>query len=405
MKHTYYRILFRAKSAFSIGSGRNARTDHDIMRRKDGTPYIPAASIAGVFRHYYDGDEKLQDQLFGSIKTVKQHTSALFFYDADLTGKCDEIVRDSVKLENRTAVKGAKFDMEAVEAGAEFVTYLELDKYHEQYTAETEMLLTAMKNGILRFGYKSTRGYGEVEILEVKRMQFELGNPAGLDAWLAFEMKDAAGWDHAESLALDTHPENMLCIRLHLRQQSALSIRVYSTDPGKDHQKFPDFKQMAMQNGDPVIPGTSWAGAFRERFRQLSADEPLTNGLFGELNGDVKRSRILFSESQIRGGMAKEMTRNSIDRFSAATKNTALYTERTWYGGETELTLTIPHGTSPKERLVLGAVLLDLHNGYLSLGGLASVGRGMFRIEQIEVNGSDRTVLLEPAGLAALLEV
>ena len=103
--------------------------------------------------------------------------------------------------------------------------------------------------------------------------------------------------------------------------------------------------------------------------------------------------------------MAKEMTRNSIDRFSAATKNTALYTERTWYGGETELTLTIPHGTSPKERLVLGAVLLDLHNGYLSLGGLASVGRGMFRIEQIEVNGSDRTALLEPAGLAALLEV
>ena len=188
---------------------------------------------------------------------------------------------------------------------------------------------------------------------------------------------------------------------------SGLSIRAYSTDVGYNGESLPDFKQMTMRNGTPVIPGTSWAGAIRDRFKQLS-DDKLTDGLFGfvcEKSNETKPSRILFSESQITGASFKEMTRNSIDRFSGATKDTALYTERTCYGGRAQLTIMVRGALSDEERIVLSAVLLDLHNGYLSIGGLTSVGRGLFSIEHITVNSTDRTKLLTPEHLLDLLEV
>ena len=406
MKHTYYRIQFRTASAISVGSGENAKTDHDLIRHKNGKPYIPASSIAGVFRHYYDNNEALQNALFGTIRG-ETIPSALLFYDAELQGESFDTVRDSVKLENKVGVNGAKFDMEAIEAGVEFVTYLELDKDNEKYTEAVENLLLAMKHGILRFGHKTSRGYGETKITDARIMQFDLDDAAQLDAWLEFDMMDAAKWENAPVLALDTMPDDMLRIRLKLRQTGGLSIRVYSTDVDPGGKALPDFKQMTMRNDIPIIPGTSWAGAFRDRFCQLS-DKALTDDLFGyvrEKTQETKPSRILFSESQITGAQFKQITRNSIDRFSGATKDTALYTERTCYGGETELTITIPDKLTDEERIVLSAVVLDLHHGYLSLGGLTSVGRGLFSVEQVTVNGKDRTDRLTPATLSDLLEV
>ncbi|MCR4646755.1 MAG: hypothetical protein K5695_15325 [Oscillospiraceae bacterium] len=412
MNHIYYRITFRAASSISVGSGEDRKSDHDVIRRKNGRPYIPASSIAGVFRHYYDKKPALRNELFGTIKG-ETTPSALIFYDAELTGACSDNIRDSVKLKDKVAAKGAKFDMEVIESGAVFVTYLELDQFHSQYTEAVEELLCAMQSGVLRFGHKTSRGYGVTEITDVRRISFALEDPAGLDAWLGFDLMHDACWENAVPLSVDTIPQNCLRIDLKLRQQSGLSIRTYSTDVAPDlSHPLPDFKQMTMQNGTPVIPGTSWAGAFRERFR-LFTDESQTDALFGyvkERTQETQRSRICFSESQITGATCKEMTRNSIDRFSSATKDTALYTESTCYSGETGLTITLlpdANGDAPSaaERTALSAVLLDLHNGFLALGGLTSVGRGIFSIEQITVNGEDRTNMLAPEHVAALLEV
>ena len=105
----------------------------------------------------------------------------------------------------------------------------------------------------------------------------------------------------------------------------------------------------------------------------------------------ARKSRITFSESRLSGGQWKKLTRNSLDRFSSATKDGNLYTEQTYYGGETELAITVDSELLTKYISPLSCVLKDLHFGYLAVGGLTAVGRGLFEIEKITVDGIDVT--------------
>ena len=104
-----------------------------------------------------------------------------------------------------------------------------------------------------------------------------------------------------------------------------------------------------------------------------------------EINTVTKKSRIIFSESKLSGGTFKLVTRNAIDRFTGATKSGALYTEKTYFDGETELKITFL--TKPNDGVLtrISACLADLHNGFMAVGGLTSVGRGLFEI--ISING------------------
>ena len=135
---------------------------------------------------------------------------------------------------------------------------------------------------------------------------------------------------------------------------------------------MPDYKTLSLKTQSeftPVIPGSSWAGAFRDKCSQILTNEEITD-YFGEVNettAKAVKSQVCFSESILSGGTPKDVTRNSIDRFSGATKSGALYTERTYYYGETSLTITVPYN----ERLLsaIGVCLADLHHGFLKNQG------------------------------------
>ena len=139
-----------------------------------------------------------------------------------------------------------------------------------------------------------------------------------------------------------------------------------------------------------MIPGSTWAGAFRDRCSQVLSEDEIVS-FFGDVNEKTKvavKSQIRFSESILTGGTPKDITRNSIDRFSGATKSGALYTERTYYYGKTTLEITVPYN----ERLLsaVGLCLADLNNGFLTVGGLSSVGRGLFDLKEIKIG--DKTL-------------
>lgn len=399
--HTYYRIILRLASPLSVGSGKNEFSDHDCIRRNNGSPYIPASSVAGVFRHYFDGNRELQENVFG--KTGKSPIkSGIIFYDAELLNESVFSIRDSVQLKNKTGVDGAKFNMEVVETGAEFVTYIETDGNNSDKQPYVEELLSALRNDILRFGTKTSRGYGMVEIISLKKTGFNLDIPEQLDKWLDFDMFDPSVWESCGEYEHKTHTGNVFNIHIELKQNSPVSIRVYTTDCAEKNRTSPDYKHITLRNGLPVIPGTSWAGAFRERFASFAGEDD-ADKLFGfvkqaENDNDInkkttvtQRSRIRFSESIIKNAVPKNITRNSIDRFSAKTKDSALYTEKTYYNGETSLNITVPDDITEKEKMCIGAVLYDLSKGYLSVGGLTTVGHGIFSVKNISVNNVDKT--------------
>lgn len=412
-----YRLSVTLLSPLSVGSGANAHTDKDVIVDGAGAPFIPATAIAGVLRSYVaktsgpvaanavfgylpDGGEKARLSKKGDA-AYRQRECILRVYDGlpDDRG-CGTFItsRDMVKLEEKVGVDGAKFDMEAVETGARFTAYLELlrrkaaggdGECEIDAERETEAALAALNGGLLRLGSKTTRGYGQVS-LAVKARVF-----TDALSWIGFDMTRETEWEEIPPLSLNDTQAHTLTLGLRLK--GGISVREYLTDPGEPGETMPDQRQLALhaRGSDglpvPVIPGTSWAGAIRARFLELSGnDTEETDALFGFVRAgktegvsETQRSVIVFSESSLTGGVWKRTTRNAIDRFSGKTKDGALYTEETYYGGTTQLAVSFLRAPAPRQAVLLAACFADLHNGFLAVGGLTTVGRGLFSIERV----------------------
>lgn len=420
---TYLILKFSLASPLAIGSGNDSVTDSDVILDSAGDPVIPATALAGAIRHFFAVYGELDDGFWGTIgngSDGKAISSRIRFYDAVLESDHFITVRDGVALSsklpselpdnempyNKIAIDGAKFDMEAVETNAEFSTLIELLDASEKEKSDIIKALAAFDCGVLRIGSKTSRGYGQISISWLGISEFTL--PQERKRWLDFDQFDQRNEeDYVEitpKLKEFSAADFADTISLKLKQKGAISIRSYTV---KDISSA-DYIQLSTNDGVPVIPGTSWAGAFRSRFKELSADSDLTDKLFGFVDIDNNRqqkSRIYFTESRLENGITKRITRNAIDRFSAGVKDGALYSEITCYDGCCDLDITLMKDIEEAEkcRIIIAAVLCDLNNGYLSIGGLASVGRGHFEITEMKLNGRDVTEALKKGDLVGMM--
>lgn len=403
-KIKYYKIKFRLVSPLAVGCGENTNTDSDVILDSMGNPVIPATAFAGVIRHYLGIECSDRNEIFGYINGQESYESKIRFYDAVSVSDSFVTIRDCVALKNKVAKKSAKFDMEAVESGAEFITLLELRDF-DDYDNQIRESIRTLNNGYLRIGSKTSRGYGQIKITELKSAVFDLSDENSKKDWLDFEPFDYYSDKCYENCNIDEiYKNNFTRIHLELKQAGAVSIRSY-TVKNSDDIASADYVQLSTKDDTPVIPGTSWAGAFRERFSQFS-DKDLTEKLFGfvdEKSKSQKKSGIYFSESRLNGGEWKVITRNSIDRFSASTKDGALYKEKTYYNGKCSLDIFIADSDEISEyRKILSAVICDLDRGFLAVGGLSSVGRGLFSVEKAEIDGRNVTYALKNGNISEM---
>ena len=407
----YYRVDLKLESALSIGSAESVLTDVDVVLDSRGLPLIPATSLAGVYRSFF-AEADARDFFGKLVEDGGELTqSVVRVYDASwmptIAGEVSNqsvSIRDNVSLGevNKVAKTGLKFDRQVVERGALFRTYIEVSDctLRSQDGVSIceclEQMLSALNEGSLALGAKTTRGLGKVSVRSCLLRSFDLADPGQMDAWLDFHLFDGAAWsgEVAGAVSLQRHAGNDLVLALDLTQRGAASIREYATAPGR-----PDFEQLHIRDTRegmgtireievPVIPGSSWAGAFRNRYRTI-AGEKATRWLFGDVWQEggktvTRMSRIEFSETELTGGGWKEITRNSIDRFTGGTKDGALFKLRTYYGGRARLEIRIrckDDELSDELLAPLLACIADLHNGLLAVGGLTAVGHGMFRID------------------------
>lgn len=388
-KKIYYKIEFELASSMTIGTGENQFTDKDIARNSKGIPYIPATALAGISRSFFS-DDIIKDY-FGMI-SMKQEAkeSKLVFYDAQMISDESKYVvskRDSVALDvYKTAIDGAKFDMETLEPGVKFVTYIEQNYLNENDTAVADEIVKHWMQNDIYLGAKTMRGYGAIDKVTVWKKVFCLNNKVSLDNWLKFDMYKESVWESTD-LVQKSKSEDKYTLKLDLKQVGGISIRKYTTQiQQNDNEVVPDYEQLTVHDKAeilPVIPGTSWAGAFRHRMLELvtDLDEKLC---FGVVNEDEKvKSNIRFSETQISGAKAKIFFRNAIDRFTGGTVNKALFTEKTYYDGETTLVISFEKNPEDYVKCALAAAIADLHYGFLAVGGLTSIGRGCFEVKCI----------------------
>ena len=393
MKKKYYKVSFKLSSPLILGSGFSAETDKDILKDAKGIPFIPASSIAGICQSAMQNlwakrgldetrREEKKKKYFGDVsndgENIQSH-SKICFYDATISKGTPHIsVRDGVGLdEYKVARKSAKFDMEVLEPGVTFVTYFEQNFYSEGEEDIIKDLATIWKNAQIYLGAKTMRGYGAIQEVQVWKKEFDFSKKDSVTEWLSFDMY--ADWNEDEEEITGSYVEGGLL--LELKQVGGISIRKYTEE---NEESVPDSEQLTIWNNGkeiPVIPGSSWAGAFLHRMKELDPQENY-EALFGDCKS---KSVIRFSESQIMGAKEKVLTRNAIDRFSGGAMDKALFTEKTYYGGSTTLKINFSEKKALTENAArtLAACITDLHYGFLSVGGLTAVGRGLFCIEKV----------------------
>lgn len=417
-----YALKLGIKSPLCVSGGTAEMTDCDVQKDFDGNPFIPGTSLAGALRGYLEeckGKKRADEinKVFGYSDDSESFMSRikisdLYFTDKDAGAKV--ITRDGIKLERKLTVKGAKFDMEAIDTGAVCKCYLLLTvrEGDDQSLSEAivEQALAGLMWGEIRLGANKNRGFGELSVLTAKKKTFSQHN---MKEWLDFDREVFLNENGNELQLKKPDESRYLTIRVPLKQKGGISIRRYSVIPGE-----PDYEHIRA-NGCPVIPGSSFNGAIRTRVAELLAklkiDPEKINEWFGYVknekrteNGeavDRQSSNIVISESVIEGGVDISMTRTKINRYDASVVSGALYSEKSHFDGSLVLEIEVrkncytgrnklqTEDTSQYEPIVgmLLIVAKDIQNGYLAVGGQTAVGRGIFEAAgPIELLGTDK---------------
>ena len=396
----YYYVRMELLSPISIGNGDDLLTDHDCLRNSKGVPFIPGTSLAGVFSHYLSdemlalftpkiGDEYKQSPYYISDANVVLDEKKFIFSTS---------IRDGVKLKpDKIAEDGAKFDFEIVESSAKFDFRIEvIVRDHDnidKMKKVVDVILHGLNSGEILLGYKSKRGYGKVKIEDVKIKEFTKNS---LEEMLLFDKYQMDKYDQYSIPDIDN--ENKYdYIEVHLRQLGGISIRKYSAKAGEV-----DFEHVT-SNGKPVIPGTSWNGLIRRQIAEYLDDDIISNccvkisDWFGEAkkrDTTGRASNIIIEESTIQDAKRIQITRNKISRFSAGVSNRALFSEVSYFNGDTVLGIKVKKSIEEdldNSRIIglLSLVIKDIDNGFIALGGQTAIGRGLFKVLKVTLNGNE----------------
>lgn len=405
----YYQLEFTQRSPLRIGTGFGQESDSDVIRDRRGMPFLPGSSIAGLLRCMIDPGKA--ETLFGYVHLNGEvQDSQILISDGTLPDDAQVRVsiRDGVGLnERKTAKSRAKYDFQTVETDKPYRAVLELTD--PEYKPELESALARWVAQGVSVGARTTRGYGRMEV-SVRDRSFELSKDS-LKDWLVFDpfaegaFQDCPPWEPGPAQA-----DGLLVLHAALQIQGSFSVRANTSalvEPGDTVS--PDTVPMENREGKPVIPGTSWAGAFLHRMRALAEDLGLgadakaeIDALFGTEQDQKRRSDIRFSETALADSQRMWVTRTAIERYTAAPRNRALFTSEVAVGGTGTLTITLPKETASRLKGLLGAALCDLHLGLFGIGGESGVGRGAARITGLTVNGADRTRALLDGSVAEI---
>ena len=400
VRRLYAQGTWKLDSVAHFGGDETGIADMCLLRDADGSLFIPAASIAGAARSflaqqrkpwgkYLKGDEgQILKRLFGGAGE-KDTMSALIVADATCKNSQTSI-RDGVRVDTQSgsAADGAKFNVEVVERGTEFKLCLECVIRKGDKNNGLEKLFLALlhgfKAGDIRLGARTRRGYGRGKVASWKIRDLRMRNPKDVMAWLGGEV-----WSHPPS-NLTPHPLPS-DRRQHFRLEAdfilrtSLLIRSSPSNP-----KDPDMVHLHSA-GEPVVPGTSFAGAFRHRASLIATTIGWPENAVSEIFGSVHEqeaenpqknlwaSRVWIEEKLVKNVESRWQDRVAIDRFTGGSLQNALFNEKPIFPKEStshiKLKLTLEEPDDAEIGLLF-LTLRDFWHGHAALGGETSNGRG-----------------------------
>ena len=304
VRRLYARGVWKLKSAAHFGGDETGIADMCLLRDAKGKPFIPGASIAGAARSFlarrhlvwakYSHKDGIKNEpgefkrFFGGSEnenTVEDSDpmSALIVADAVCVSKeAKTFIRDGVRVdaESGSAAEGAKFDVEVLERGTEFLLNLEcIIRKGDNNAGLTELflgLLYAFEQGDIQIGARTRRGYGRGKVDSWKIYDLQMNNPQHAWAWLQ-NKPESQDKSSLKPRPLLSDQRKYFRIEANFQLRTSLLIRSSSVNPDD-----PDMVHLH-SNDKPVIPGTSFAGAFRHRAALIA------NALNWKIHGKRRR--------------------------------------------------------------------------------------------------------------------
>lgn len=394
----------RLLSPTIVASGDNIHADIQCMRDWDENLILPATGIAGSIRHHLTKlahDVKKIQEAFGSDDEDSSQSSFVFYDATPLSLEIKTEIRDGVKLDylTKTTDKTGKYDYEVIEPDNLFffrmeVTIREQETDSAFITETMNFIISQLTKGEISLGAKTTRGFGKIQLEDVKTLALDLTNKEDVNKWVDFDWDSE--WQEAKSSftkQFDSYKASSKSAwKIEFKIPDSFIIKMANPDlEGSDAVSL-------TSKGKPIISGTSWNGAIRHALinagRELDCEKKmnkLIDELFGYVNIDEKsaqKSRIFFSESYIENSNTSIYCHNKVDRFTGGVVDSALFDEEPLYGGDVTLKVEI-EDPKPHEKGLLLLALKELQNGIQTVGGSSSIGRGRLETEDLTFSQED----------------
>ncbi len=412
----------RALTPLLIGSGTSENTDMDVIRDKDGKPYIPATSLVGVLRSetlFIRENEESGYRAFWGERDSGQ--SCICCSDMELedgTG-AEPVIRNGIRIDTTTGMvrdKG-KYDFETIPSGSVFSFEMEIEGTYGNSAFCRKMagtILSLLEQGV-SIGAKISSGLGRIKLIEKAACIYDLAKKEDVVAWL--NNGDMPREDSAKLLGetLLTGKKDVFRISVDLEIKNSLLVRSYSSDPSSAdaiHIK---------EAGRNILPGTSIKGALRARaerivntvFTDRAQANEFMDALFGFVDEENYRegknsplaSSFIVEEIPVEEVLDSEVQhRIKIDRFTGGTIEGALMESVPLFTreGATNLknfSITIKNALDSQKGLAL-LLLKDLWTSDLPIGGEKSIGRGVLMGKSVRIYDGDKEIsFTDPEGL------
>ncbi len=435
------RIVIEAKTPLKIGNGKNEfLSDSLVAIDANGLPYIPGTSLAGILRHLFSETDKDVDvdRIFGFQKKNNGMGSHLIFTEGkivnsknkvidglDLSAHCDPLlkmvanhspIRQHVKINARgVSDQGGKFDEQVVIAGTRFCFEIELSAPCND-TECFNSILDNICSRTYRIGAGTRRGFGEIEVVDLKTRILDLSQKNDLELYLSKSSSLSSEWGGWCTQEIK-QKNNSSWIEYRL-EISPDDFFLFGSGFGDNEADFTPVKEnkIVWQNGlgtieekMVLIPASSVKGALSHRIAyhwnrlnhyfagnheaKVGKDNPAVKQLFGsegEMGEDKKmrnqsRGNIIFSDVIASTPIDDKILNHvSIDRFSGGAVSGALFSEKASYGYLQTFTFTIfadKQSLSSPDPTICQAfeeALKDICKGMLPLGGGVNRGNGTF---------------------------
>lgn len=395
--------IIRAISPLHIGCDSDERSDDDVLRDRNGNPFIPATSFIGILRHaIHSSDtnvniaEEQLNNFWGYTDERESEQSAIKCSDLICVSHRGFTVRDGILINNVTGIvePQKKYDYELVERGSEFKFSLEITMNDGNASLCKQIAATILfflSGGTFFLGAKTNNGMGQLVLKQetLKIYQFKFSEKRDVKNWLNNHLSPD-NEINIDDLGIPFEiTQHNFKIELKMSPKNSFIVRSYPNSPS-----MPDAVHISSQN-QPILPGTSIKGALRARAERIvrkinqmnpKVDMSLVHNLFGNVddkdptNNPIK-GRIRIHESVLPDFVAELQHRIKIDRFTGGTIEGALFDSMPLFQGGMKKRVILEievQRCSLEEAGLLTLLLKDLWTADLPIGGEKGIGRGVF---------------------------